>query len=136
MPKMKPTYVYATLLYCGALFVLSSQSNPPQAPWGLLELPGFDKAIHAVLYAGLAGLVSLGIRRSGTQASAGMQFWVPLIFATLYGLSDEIHQLFVPLRVFDLLDLLADATGATIMQVILCGYLWSTTAAQDAPKTD
>ncbi|MFZ1841932.1 MAG: VanZ family protein [Nitrospira sp.] len=32
----------------------------------------------------------------------------------LYGLSDEIHQLFVPLRQGDPLDLVADSVGAAL----------------------
>jgi VanZ family protein len=34
------------------------------------------------------------------------------MFCLVYGLSDEIHQTFIPLRQFELLDLLADALGS------------------------
>ena len=36
-----------------------------------------------------------------------------IAFATLFGLTDEIHQLWVPHRSFSLLDLLTDTVGAT-----------------------
>ena len=45
-----------------------------------------------------------------------------LITATLYGLSDEIHQIFVPGRQFCIYDLLADAIGA-IMGVLIASIL-------------
>jgi VanZ family protein len=71
--------------------------------------------MHFALFGGLAGLVALGLVRSNGPAlpRRALILW-PVAFATLYGLTDEIHQLFVPQRTFDLLDLLADAAGATI----------------------
>ena len=35
-----------------------------------------------------------------------------VVISTLYGVSDEYHQMFVPGRTFDALDILADALGA------------------------
>ncbi len=42
---------------------------------------------------------------------------MPVIFAIAYGVSDEVHQWFVPRRSFDPWDLVADAAGA-----VLAGY--------------
>ena len=124
MIAFKKRYAVATLLYCGMIFTLSSQSEPPAADWGLLDLPGMDKVAHGILYAGLAGLVSFGLRRSNETVRAPVHFWIPVLFASLYGLSDEVHQLYVPERSFDWMDLLADGLGATIVQVPLCANLW------------
>ena len=124
---MKPAYLCATLLYCVAIFALSSRSSVPDTGWNLLDIPGFDKLAHALLYAGLAGLVSTGIRRSDPRVLNTVQFWLPIVFATAYGLSDEIHQYFVPNRTFDLFDIVADATGATMVQIYLIRYRWSST---------
>ncbi len=44
-------------------------------------------------------------------------FW-SIVAATCYGISDEIHQYFVPLRDADFLDFLADMTGS------ICGVLF------------
>jgi VanZ family protein len=49
----------------------------------------------------------------GAWATAGVRHLVGAIGAsTLYGVSDEIHQMFVPPRRADPYDLLADALGA------------------------
>jgi VanZ family protein len=42
-----------------------------------------------------------------------------VLFSTAYGLTDEIHQHFVPPRQMDGLDLLADASGAALAAVIM-----------------
>ena len=109
------------MLYCAALFVLSADTSPPQP--GFLP-PGADKLAHAILYAGLAAVVSLGIRRGRSVVSAPVQFWAPFLFAALYGASDEVHQLFVPNRSFEVADIVADASGALAIQLALCRWVW------------
>ena len=44
---------------------------------------------------------------------------VSIIIAILYGISDEIHQIFVPGRAFTILDILTNSVG-----VLLAGYLY------------
>lgn len=39
-------------------------------------------------------------------------FWLPLILTVAYGFFDEIHQIFVPTRSFQVKDLLVDFSGA------------------------
>jgi len=64
------------------------------------------------------------MRRSGRPVSPWVQCFVPILFAVLYGITDEIHQLYVPNRNFDVGDLLADLAGATLMQMALCYTYW------------
>lgn len=118
---MKLHYVILSAAYCVAIFWLSSEPDPPVSTDAF---PGADKGAHAMLYAGLAAIVSVGLRRSDNPITPATQFAVPALFAAFYGLTDEIHQIFVPNRSFDLLDLLADAAGALAIQVILCVYIW------------
>ena len=49
---------------------------------------------------------------------------MPIVFVAMYGLSDEIHQVFVPNRSFEVADILADTMGAVMAQCFLCGILW------------
>lgn len=118
---MNPPYVLLTAAYCAAIFFFSSSANPVELSG---SAAGFDKAVHAVLYAGLAATVSVGIRRSRPGVRPSVQFVAPVLFSTLYALSDEFHQLFVPGRHSDPWDVAADVTGAFVVQMILCVYAW------------
>lgn len=127
---MSIRYIVATAAYCVFLYLLSAQSDPPKPD---IEIPGLDKVAHFVLYAGLAGLISVGLRRSKAQVPPRVQFFVPIAFSVAYGLSDEFHQSFVPNRHFDVFDLAADVLGALLVQVVLCGFVWRTIPnAQDS----
>ena len=116
---MKARYYVLTLAYCAGIFWMSSQSHPPQ-----VRVSGADKLAHLAMYGGLAAIVSWGLRRSERPVPPHIQFLLPILVAALYGLSDEIHQIFVPRRHFDLLDVLADTAGAVLVQVLLCRLLW------------
>ncbi|MFP4501154.1 MAG: VanZ family protein [Candidatus Hydrogenedentota bacterium] len=112
-------YYMLVAVYCAALFMLSASPNP--AP-GISRFPGADKAGHAVLYGGLAAAVGIGMRRSQRAYSPRTLFYVPVIFAAAYGVSDEVHQWFVPGRTLDVWDVLADAAGAVLVQYALCRW--------------
>lgn len=119
---MRKRYIVATSIYCLFIWLLSAESRPETLQLPLL-FPGMDKLCHMVLYAGLAALVSVGIHRSGRPVSPWSQCFVPILFATFYGATDEIHQLFIPFRHCDISDLIADMAGATAIQAVLC-YMW------------
>ena len=115
-------YLLLTILYCAALFWLSSTANPIRFEPAFV---GEDKLVHAGLYAGLAFLVSLGMHRRNPRPNRSMQFWAPVVFASLYGVSDEFHQRFVPGRTSDIWDLCADSAGAFLMQAVLCRWFYA-----------
>ena len=107
--------LYATV-YCVAIFILSSGPVPIEGP----SFPAKDKIAHVAIYAGLAAIVGAGIRRKG-RSSPAFEIMFPILFATLYGVTDEIHQSFVPTRSCDLLDVAADFTGAVLVQIAWYG---------------
>lgn len=120
--RLKLPYIVLTLLYCAGIYWMSSRSKLPDTPD---FIPFKDKIAHAVIYAGLAAVVSVGIRRSNESVRPREQFLLPLLFAALYGLSDEIHQYFVPDRTCDVWDWLVDCLGAAAMQYLLCAKVWA-----------
>lgn len=96
-------------LWAGLIAGLSSLSLPDTPPLFPLQ----DKVAHAILYGVLAALCARALRQgigwSPRAALAGA--WV---LAAAYGVTDELHQLWVPLRSADPADWLADAIGAAI----------------------
>ena len=114
-------YALATLAYCAFIYFESSKPIPFQADQ---SIPGIDKVAHALLYGALAALVSLGMRRSTRTYPPRVQFLLPILFAFLYGISDEIHQYYVPSRNFDPWDVLANTAGAVLVQYWLCVRRW------------
>ena len=84
---MKWYYWVATVAYCAFIFFLSSRQDLPDAP---VDIPSIDKMFHFVAYGGLAGLVSWGMRQSNESLAPRVQWVAPVLFAVLYGLSDEI----------------------------------------------
>lgn len=95
-------------------------------PGDELPLPDFrfsDKLAHFCAYAVLGASIGLrkrlhlllrGENRPDGLAAGGTAPVLDLkgaVIGILYGMSDEIHQLFVPLRMFSLGDIAADALG-------------------------
>ncbi|MBI4560110.1 MAG: VanZ family protein [Candidatus Hydrogenedentes bacterium] len=128
---MKLRYYLLTAAYCAGIFWLSSLPDPVPIKYRPF---GSDWAAHIVMFGGLALIISLGIRRSGKPTPALAQFLIPLTFAILYGVSDEIHQSFVPQRTCALSDMLADAIGAFTIQAYLCHYRWSLLTIPGLPR--
>jgi VanZ family protein len=99
--------------YAGLIFYLSSLSHPEEQ---LPSLVGFfsDKVLHVIEYAVLGVLFYRGFRWG---ADVSWRPWaVPLavLCTSLYGISDEIHQSFVPFRESSWLDWVADTVGAVL----------------------
>ncbi|MBI4682809.1 MAG: VanZ family protein [Nitrospirae bacterium] len=98
-------YWLLTIGYMGIIFFLSSQNNIP-----LPKLPtNFDKVIHMCAYIPLAYLLYLSLKKSGISKYV---FVSALILASIYGITDELHQTFVPGRDASVGDVLADTLGA------------------------
>jgi len=90
------------------IFVLSSLSNPPLPP------DVSDHTGHSLGYAVLGVLV---FRALAGATWAGITWWrgaITIAFCTLYGMSDEWHQSFVPGRTPAWDDVAADLRGAVI----------------------
>ena len=93
------------------IFVVSSIAV--QVP-GLRYFPLQDKGIHVLEYAMLGWLCAAASSRTWPSAPAWRTASFALFVAVLWGLSDEIHQAFVPGRSSELADVFADAIGAFV----------------------
>jgi VanZ family protein len=94
------------------LLIWALSSLPTQFDFS--RVPFHDKGVHFVEYGTLAVLLAHAFHGSLHNLSQPAVLALAFATATLWGLSDEIHQAFVPGRVSDVNDLLADAFGALL----------------------
>jgi len=73
-----------------------------------------DKLLHVLAYFVLAILFYRAYRTLLINTSDHVLIWISILSSILYGISDEIHQHFVPMRQSDILDVLADAIGSIL----------------------
>jgi VanZ family protein len=97
------------LIWAAILFGLSSI---PGAKIPNVRISYADKIVHGGLYGILGFLCFRGSLRTN-KLGPGAAVLIAVSVALGYGLSDEVHQLFVPQRSFDLLDLAADVAGGS-----------------------
>ena len=107
-------YWVPVALYAGTIFYLSSQSHPEEQLPSFLIVDVSDKVLHAVEYGILALLCYRAFRWAAGPAVARQAVVLAIVTASVYGLTDEAHQFFVPFRESSWLDWLADTIGAVI----------------------
>ena len=101
------------VLYCSFIFWLSSKPTLP-AP---MLFTHQDKIFHMGAYF-IMGILAWRFFND-LFAKPIIVFLVSLCFSSIYGISDEWHQSYVPGREADILDWLADTLGALIALVTI-----------------
>jgi VanZ family protein len=91
-------------------------------------LPYLDKVLHFVAYALLSALFLRAFKTSRIKNNVKLMFILSVLLSSFYGISDEIHQHFVPYRSADLMDVLADMLGG-IMGVYIYKTIVGKTSA-------
>jgi len=106
----------AVLAWYALIFALSSVPGRD-----LPEMPAqnADKFVHAAVYAVLGALCLRALRRSFAKLQAPVAAVCAVALATLFGVSDELHQLLTPGRSADPHDVMADAIGAVIGALVV-----------------
>ncbi|HSM91322.1 MAG TPA: VanZ family protein, partial [Anaeromyxobacteraceae bacterium] len=84
-----------------------------------VHVPHLDKVLHAGAYGVLAALAARGLLALGWTARRTLG--IALVAASLYGVTDELHQAFVPGRDADPLDWAADTAGAVAGAALVVG---------------
>lgn len=109
-------------LYAAFIFYLSSQSFFPDTLPSYVEKLG-DKTHHMIAY-GLFGLLWYrAFRHCGGAWAAPRAVLLAILASALYGVTDELHQWFVPLREADPWDLMADTVGAAAAVISMDRWL-------------
>jgi len=94
--------IMAVVIYMALIFYLSS--IPLKFPEIVNKLDPTKFSLHIVEYS-ILGLLLFNLTKNFKYSS---------LIGTLYGISDEIHQYFVPFRSMDIFDIIADVVGVLI----------------------
>ncbi|MFC1560200.1 VanZ family protein [Candidatus Margulisiibacteriota bacterium] len=112
-PLNKFLYWLPAILYMALIFYLSSRPAASLVK-SMPILLGF-KLVHIVEYGFLFYLIRFALLRTTALKSAHL-FFVALELTVIYGLTDELHQVFVPFRTGNLLDAFVNGVGAVVVQ--------------------
>ena len=103
--------------YAAVIFYLSSLPHPEKH---LPLVTHFsDKVLHAVEYAVLGALCYRALRVSRHESWRRRAIPFAILFASVYGISDEVHQFFVPFRESSWLDWVADTVGGLVGTMVM-----------------
>ncbi|MCP4627330.1 MAG: hypothetical protein GY850_28025 [bacterium] len=110
VPKIKSfTYYWLPLIaYCVFIYLQSSYPSPEMLP----SFKFSDKLFHFGAYAVMGVLFYRAYQTLPFKNKFQLVVPLSMISASLYGVSDEIHQFFGPYRDGSYLDVIADILGA------------------------
>lgn len=148
--KRKYLFLTITIAYAAMIFYLSSRSDIA-VPTDIFKIPIMyaikdhlegagiyfvtdlveyayahkDKVAHMFLYFGLGVFLHMTFRSSDNSFMRKYAAPFAFVVGILYGISDEIHQSYVPGRSSSIYDLFADSLGIFLAQMIfLALILW------------
>ncbi len=108
-------FQFPAIFWVLVLFIQSSLPtlNPPS-----LGISAEDKLAHIIIYTILGYLMTRAFFFSENKRLNKNAFLLSIIIGLLYGIFDEIHQMFVPGRYADVFDVVADFIGVLLAQVL------------------
>ncbi len=109
LPKIRTFTIYWLPLigYCVFIYIQSSYPSPERLP----SFDYSDKLLHFGAYAVMGILFYRAYHTLSFRNNIQLLVMLSMISASLYGISDEIHQSFVPERQGSFSDVIADIIG-------------------------
>ena len=108
--------------------VLFGFSAVPGSAYPQVDIPHADKVVHVCLYTplgylfgkALLAIAANRVSRAGRWLARvpALQTAVAVLLTIAYGVTDEIHQIFVPRRSSDWHDVVADGIGGVIGAIL------------------
>lgn len=105
-------YWLPVIFYAAAIFSASSMPDSPAPPLFTRS----DMLLHFMAYAGFSFIILRALDSSKDNFRGQNLRTLAFLFALIYGVSDELHQYFVPGRNMQLTDILSDGLGAFVGQ--------------------
>lgn len=115
MNKLLASSLIALISYMTLIFYLSSLPADVSPEIGILQIP--RTIMHVGEYGILGLLTNLVMKQMFGKTSQSILY--SSVLCSLYGVTDEVHQYFVPTRCFDIFDILADTIGGVAGAVFL-----------------
>jgi VanZ family protein len=106
-------YWLPAILYMLLIFILSS--FPAPEPLRKVPIIYDIKLVHIVEYGVLSLLYTFALQNT-TTLNYKQILWTSVFLTVAYGITDEIHQYFVPQRTCKLSDVLGNLLGALLFQ--------------------
>jgi VanZ family protein len=103
-------WLWLPVLGCAVFIFYLSSLESVTGP----DIPYLDKLLHIIEYAFFAFLLMRAICRAGFKVDKLSALALTIIIAFVYGIGDEIHQIFVVGRTASFFDALTDLIGASL----------------------
>ena len=107
-----------SIIWAIFIFYLSNQpgSNLPKS--GIFAVEGIDRIGHFLEFFIFALLAAYGIENDRKNLGLLKKIWFLILISSLYALSDEVHQIPISERFFDIIDLIVDISGVVTFVII------------------
>lgn len=112
-------YWVPVIIWMGIIFYFSSRSSSPLAKVPQESIHTLGECLSHILEFGVLAVLIARAIKGGSLSSCGLSIGLTLF----YSLFDELHQLFVPLRSFQVVDLVMDAIGACLGVMIFSWFM-------------
>ena len=113
--------IWLIIIFVMSSFNASESSNQSNFIVNLIiKIFGGNRQLITIIVRDLAHFLEyliLGLLCS-TLCEQKKDFWLVVIFCIIYAISDEVHQIFVPGRAFQLLDIMIDSLGSFLGLVL------------------
>jgi VanZ family protein len=105
-------YWLPVLVYAGLIFYFSSLYEIPTM---MIKIIPQTLIWHMIEYAILSILLFRAFINSKNDNFRNNTILLAILIASLYGITDEIHQFFVPGRIFSYFDMMFDFVGSNVI---------------------
>jgi len=121
MKGIKKLIIYwvPVFICMGLMWYLSSKPVSDPSILAILKIPFMDKVMHIAEYAVFGYLLARALAVGREDESRILLAIIVIALSVIWGVIDELHQMFVPMRYASIFDVIADTFGASLGSVIV-----------------